>query len=112
MRRVWVLAWALVGCRYASRDLPGVDPDATLAMDPDAMPGAPDAMPGAPDAMPRVYLFDDGFESGLGPWTDVTLEAGDSATVSSSQSHTGAMSGRCATNTVAEAQAAFYKDLP
>jgi hypothetical protein len=115
MCRVWAFVGVLVGCDYAARDVPAVDgdpsaPDADPSA-PDAMPGAPDAMPGAPDAAPRVYLFADGFETGLDPWSDVTLESGDSATVSSAQAHAGVMSGRCATNSTPEAQAAFYKNL-
>jgi len=92
---------------------PDADPNAPDAdpSQPDAPPGTPDAPPGTPDAAPRIYLFTDGFESGLAAWTDVTLESGDGATASSAQAHTGTMSGRCSVNSTPEGQAAFYKDL-
>lgn len=115
MRRWWIALIAAAGCQYSGRSVAAVDgdpaaPDADLTR-PDADPAAPDAPPPPPDAAPRVYLFTDGFEAGLAAWTDVTLESGDAATVSSAQAHTGADSGRCATDATPYAQAAFYKDL-
>jgi hypothetical protein len=119
--RASLASLVLAACSFGGHDSVVSDADPTRPdadpTAPDADPAAPDADPARPDAMttpdaePRVYLFADGFEGGLGPWTDVTLESGDSATASSAQAHTGGMSGRGAVNSTPEAQAAFYKDL-
>lgn len=62
---------------------------------------------------PTIYIFDDGFESGLIPWTGINNTAGETVTVTSTLKRTGAYAGLFTSNGRGGFEnARVYKNLP